>query len=122
MESINNFQLKKIEILAYPDELEKTLGVSEIINTLEKNFNSFLQEEESTKETENIKDPELKILRLIKLYIGKDRENIKNITKGSSLYGFDCLTLAILICLLANRKGYKVKIGRPDKISRYFLR
>ena len=107
-----------IEKLEYPDELEKLLNVPEIIDVLEKEFDLFLEKEKGEAETKE--NPELRLLRLIKLFIYKNRERVSNLTKGSSLQGFDCLTLAIITCLLANRKGYKLKIGRPDKILRYF--
>lgn len=103
----------------YQVGLEGALGASEIINKLEAGFGAFLDSEESIASVDEAEDPELRLLRLLKSYIGKDRERVKKITEGSSLYGFDCLTLSILICLLAHRKGYKVTIGRPKKLTRY---
>lgn len=87
------------------------------MDELEKEFDVYLQE----KNTE-IKS-ELDALRFIKLFIYRDydgQEKIKSITSKSILSGVDCLTLSIITCLLAKRKGYDVKIGRPDKITRYF--
>lgn len=122
LETLHN----KIEETKYADELEKTLGVSDIINQLEIEFNIFLQEEEKNKHIgfhpQDIeeKDSELKLLKFIKLFLHRKKDDIKNITQKSPLSNKDCLTLATIACLLANKKGYQVKIGRPDKLSRYF--
>lgn len=103
------------EKISYPEELEKTLEAKGLIDLLENDFNKYLQEESGIE----IRS-ELTVLKLIKLYIYKNREKIKSITEGSVLSGFDCLTLSIITCLLANRKGYQIKIGRPDKIIKHF--
>ena len=65
------------------------------------------------------KDSELSTLSLIKLFIAKNHEFMQEVTKDTAIYGFDCMSMSVTTCLLANRKGFKVKIGRPDKFSRY---
>lgn len=128
-------QTNEIEQLAYPDELEKLLGVSEIVNKLEADFDLFVKEKEEEWEMrrenredkinerlneDDKEDPELRTLRLIKAFMAKKKDGINRITEESPLKGYDCLTMSIITCLLANRKGYQVKIGRPDKFSRFF--
>lgn len=105
------------EKIAYPDELENKLEAKEAVDELENKFDIFLQQ--NNKEIKSEHDA----LRLIKLFIYRDhnsQERIKSIVSESILSGADCLTLSIITCLLAKRKGYDVKIGHPDKISRYF--
>ena len=104
------------EKISYSDELEKTLAVKEIVDELEKELDIFLQHKDKGGAIKN----ELDTLRLIKLFIYREQDKIMATTSQSTLSGFDCLTLSIITCLLAKRKGYDVKIGRPDKISRYF--
>lgn len=104
------------EKMSYPDELESRLEVKEIIDELENEFDIFLQQ--NNKEIKSEHDA----LRLIKIFIYRDyglQERIKSITAESILSGVDCLTLSIITCLLAKRKGYDVKIGHPDRITRY---
>ncbi len=107
------------EKISYSEELEKTLAVKEIVDEIEKEFDIFLKK----KKEENIEiKNEIDALRLIKLFIMNydEQKKIKSITSKSILSGVDCLTLSIITCLLAKRKGYNTKIGRPDKITRYF--
>lgn len=104
------------EKIPYSEELEKILNAKATVDKLEKEFNTFLH-----KKGKNILiKRELNTLRLIKLFIYKEQDKIKTITSQSILSGFDCMTLSIIVCLLAKRKGCNIKIGRPDKISRYF--
>lgn len=100
---------------SYSAELEKMLGVGDVVDQLENEFDIFLQERNKFNPSN-----ELDMLRTIKLFIYKEREKVQAITLGSILSEFDCLTLSIIACLIAHRKGYDTKIGRPDKISRYF--
>lgn len=102
------------EKISYSENLEKTLEIGDVANELEKEFDIFLQNNKF-----DLKN-ELGALRAIKLFIYREEEKVRAITSQSVLSGFDCLTLSIITCLIANRKGYNVKIGRPDKISRYF--
>ena len=104
------------EKLSYSEELENTLGAREMIDNIEREFDIFLQDQNKEIESKN----ELAVLRLIKLFIYRKQDQLQSITSQSILSGFDCLTLSIITSLLAKRKGYDVKIGRPDKLSRYF--
>jgi len=107
--------LEKInEKESYPEELEKTLKINEVVNQLENEFDLFLQNNKLNPKNE------LDTLRAIKLFIYREQEKVRAITSESILSGFDCLTLSIITCLIAHRKGYDTKIGRPDKITRHF--
>lgn len=104
------------EKIPYSEELEKILNTKATIDKLEKEFNAFLHK----KGKSILIKKELNTLRLIKLFIHREQDKIRTITSRSILSGFDCMTLSIITCLLAKRKGCDVKIGRPDKVSRYF--
>lgn len=98
----------------YPEVLERALDVSNIIDLLERQLDRFLDVRLISLKSE------LATLRAIKLFVHQEEKQIRAVTSKSIVSGFDCLTLSVIACLLAHRKGYDTKIGRPDVVTRYF--
>jgi hypothetical protein len=92
--------------------LEKQLGYKDRLDELEKKFDQF---------SLNYKPGQdyLVMLRRIKLFLGKRKRFRYNLLEGTKLRGSDCLTMAVLAATIANRKGYDVKIAKPDKLTKY---
>jgi hypothetical protein len=99
----------------YPEQLEGKLGLSQAIDQIEAEFDKY----KDGAQQENTRENELDTLRSIKVFLYRNKNKILEIIKDTQLPGFDCLSMSVITCILAYRKGYEVKIGRPDKLSRY---
>jgi len=95
----------------YSEDLEERLGVKLQMISFENTFDQNYQLTNSSP---------LDILRKIKVHLYKQDTHRRELFKGTYLNSTDCLTLAVLENLLADRKGLETVIARPDKISRYF--
>ena len=102
------------EVQSYSEQLETRLNAGLVLNQLVEAFDDFFARRKISKLDE------LTTLRLIKVFLHEEKGAIKDICAGSILSHRDCLTLSVMTCLLAGRRGFQVKIGRPEKISRYF--
>lgn len=102
------------EEISYSEELELSLEIGTVVDQLVTEFDGFLERNNLTPTNE------LGMLRAIKIFIYREEKRVREITTESIISGFDCLTLSIITCLIAHRKGYNTTIGRPDNITRYF--
>lgn len=98
----------------YPSTLEEELDLPFIMQKIEKIFNQFI-----INKNESFKN-EIHTLSLIKAFLFEEQKEIQIITKGTQVQNFDCLTMSIITCILAHKKGYTTVIARPTLISRYF--
>ena len=92
--------------------LENSLNARELIDKLEVVYDNSSFSSEA-------KNP-LNQLRKIKLFLYREWNNIREVSKGTLLDSTDCLTLATIAHLLAYRKGLETKVVRPKNITRYF--
>jgi len=89
-------------------ELETIIGHSEKFDQLEQDFdrNSY-----------GAYDC-LSLLRQLKVYLRRHPER-HDWFKGTLLRGSDCTTLAVVATTLARRKGYDVRIARPEGFGNF---
>lgn len=97
----------------YPMELEKRLGVAELMDELEIRFDGYPHEHVDSR-------GDLRILRMIRTYLAYEMDGRRKLFKGTILDSTDCWTLTTLTHMLAARKGIKTSIARPKGISHYF--
>ena len=95
--------------MEYSVSLERRLKVKENIDRIESFFD---------KRNNFFKNPR-NLLRNIKMFLHENEDEIKDINQNSKLNSTDCLTLAVIANLLANRKGVKSKIVRPNNLTHY---
>jgi hypothetical protein len=93
-------------------ELESMLGSKETFDNLERAFDQYCPEFDSYRTNEDL-------LRSIKSYLSKEKDEINRMMKGTLLLGSDCLTRAVLAAILYNRKGHNVEVVRPKDIFHY---
>lgn len=96
----------------YSSELEEKLNATCFIDRIEQEFNR-------SRYSGNIKNPE-NLLRKIKLFLYRDWDMWRPLSKNTMLDSTDCLSLTIITHLLALRKGVYTTIVKPKNISRYF--
>lgn len=94
--------------------LEDRLNVREIIDVLEKRFDSF-----GIDYFNKYKNNTRNILRIIKLFLYKEWGEYKELFKDSYLNSKDCLALTTIASMLAKRKGISTKVASPKKIFRF---
>jgi hypothetical protein len=95
----------------YSYDLETRLNAKRFIDKFEESF-------DRSKYYTNSKNP-LKLLRRIKLFLYREWNNWRFFSQDSMLNSTDCLTLAVIVNLLAYRKGVETNIVRPKNVSRY---
>lgn len=93
-----------------PKDLEGRLGCTRLIDELESRFDS--------QNLATLNGSPLRTLRRIKLFLRRNRELRKRITRNSKLGCSDCLTLSTLTALLARRKGVDADVAVPRGYAR----
>ena len=81
--------------------LEETLEYSSQLDDLERKFDEVYPNFDNSQDY-------LSSLRQIKIFLGREKEFRYCLLKDTKLKGSDCLTMAILAAILANRKGYTI--------------
>ncbi len=98
----------------YAVEIETRLNITRQITMCNNLFNEFIQNKKVDISSE------INFLTEIKRFLVLEEKNIKNINMNSKIRNYDCLTLAIIACLVSSRNSFCIKIGMPDKVSRYY--
>ncbi len=98
----------------YAMEIEEILQITPQIDECNNFFHKFIEE----KEVDISK--EINFLSEIKRFLILKEKDIRKINSKSKIRNYDCLTLAIIACLVASRNHFYIKIGRPELISRYY--
>lgn len=93
------------------EDLGRRLKADEVIPDLERAYSPYRPLE--------VEIP-LDELRAIKVFLHREKERIRMITRGTLLDSTDCLTLAVTAQLLAYRRGLETRVVRPKNITRYF--
>ena len=93
-------------------ELETKLGYEEQFKTLINRFDENYQIQ--------LDSSYLSALKQMKLFLKEDRQFRYDLFMKTKLRGSDCLTIAILVAVLANKHKYEVKICRPKNVLNYF--
>lgn len=91
-------------------DLEHRLGCSLQVDTLAREFDSAYSSHKNV----------LDLLRQIKLFLFSKKQLRHELFNGTYLSGSDCLTIAILAAIIAEKKRHNVRICRPSNISHYF--
>lgn len=98
----------------YPSKLEKSLNLGSAIDGCKRLFDLFLIEHSVIIKTES------KLLETIKIFLHRKKKVVRKLNSTNVLCNGDCLTLSIITCLLANKYGYYVTIGKPKPLFSYF--
>ncbi|MFA5871370.1 MAG: hypothetical protein WC858_01480 [Parcubacteria group bacterium] len=100
-----------LEEKTYSEQLEDGLSIGPIIDELENNFDEYL----GKGGIENVDEAEL--FDKIKHFMRDEKENIQALFNGSKLANWNCFTVSAMTCLLANRKGFNIKIGKSRAVG-----
>lgn len=98
----------------YHFSIIEKLNILEGVSNCKRYFQSFVE-----KRRVNISDEE-KLLTALKRFFILEKKAIRKITHKSKIKNYDCLTLSVIACCIANEYGYSVRIGRPKMLSRYY--